>query len=484
MLCPLIGGISFLQGFTRFDSALPAQIRCLPVAGRQAHHPNEEEPMRPLYNRRLWSRREFIAAGALSAAGVMIGCATNPVTGQSQLMLMSRDQEIELDRQHAPQQFSADYGTVQDKALNDYIDRVGQKIAKKTHRPDMPYSFRAVNATYVNAYAFPGGSIAATRGILLKLENEAELASLLGHELGHVNARHTAQQMTKGTITQVLVGGLAAYAGSRGQIYGTLASSLGMVGAGALLASYSRENEREADSLGMTYMVRAGYNPEGFVGLMEMLNSMSKHNASAFDLMFATHPMSQERYDTAVAEAARYPDARANPLFKERYMDETAGLRAKADAIENMQKSETAMARKNYAEAEELLKKALKQAPDDYAGLVMMSKVQLALKNPEAADRYAQKAKAVYPQEAQGYFLSGFAHLQNRDWEAAHTDFSRYERMLPGNPNVVFYQGLSQEKMGRQKDAGRDYYRYLQMTQEGDQAKYAYGRLVDWGYVK
>ncbi len=440
--------------------------------------------MPPLHDRRLWSRREFIATGAMSVAGVMIGCATNPVTGQSQLMLMSREQEIDMDRQYAPQQFSADYGAVRDKALNAYIDRVGQKIAQKTHRPDMPYSFRAVNATYVNAYAFPGGSIAATRGILLKLENEAELASLLGHELGHVNARHTAQQMTKGTLVQVAVGSLAAAAGSKGQIYGALASSIGMVGAGALLASYSRDNEREADSLGMAYMVRGGYHPDGFVGLMEMLNTMSRHDASAFELMFATHPMSRERYDTALAEAARYAEAGANPLYKERYMDETAGLRAQAGAIENMQKAETAMARKNLAEAEQLLEKALKQSPEDYAGLVMMSKVQLALKNPKAADRYAEKAKAVYPQEAQGYFLSGFTNLQTQNWETARQDFARYEKMLPGNPNVVFYQGFCLEKTGEQKNAARSYYRYLQMTREGDQARYAYGRLVEWGYVK
>ena len=437
-----------------------------------------------LNDRRQWTRREFIAAGALSAAGLMIGCATNPVSGQRQLMLMSREQEIQLDRQHSPQQFSADYGTVQDPALNAYVEQVGQRIAAKTHRPDMPYSFRVVNATYVNAYAFPGGSIAATRGILLKLEDEAELASLLGHELGHVNARHTAQQMTKGTITQVLVGGLAAYAGTQGQIYGTLASSIGMVGAGALLASYSRDNEREADDLGMTYMVEAGYNPDGFVGLMAMLNAMSKRDASAFELMFATHPMSQERYDTAVADAERYAAARENPLFKERYMDNTVRLRAKAGAIENMQKAEVAMARKNMTEAETLLEKALKEAPDDYAALVMMSKVQLALKNPEAADRYAKKAKAVYPGEAQGFYLSGFANLQRKDYATARADFARYDRLLPGNPNAVFYQGLAEEGMGRQEDAARTYYRYLQMTREGDQAKHAYGRLVEWGFVR
>ena len=215
------------------------------------------------------TRRDFLWLTSLSAAGFVTGCATSPVTGRKQLMLVSEEQEIQIDKQNSPHQFSADYGIMQDKALNDYINQTGKKITPRTHRAHMPYSFHVVNANYVNAYAFPGGSIACTRGILLSLENEAELAALLGHELGHVNARHTAQQMSKGVLVQAIVGGLSALAGAQGAIYGQLASQLGMVGAGALLASYSRDNEREADALGMEYMFRARYNPKGMIGLME-----------------------------------------------------------------------------------------------------------------------------------------------------------------------------------------------------------------------
>jgi predicted Zn-dependent protease len=246
------------------------------------------------------TRRDFLLLTSLSAAGFVIGCATSPVTGEKQLMLVSEEQEIQIDKQNSPHQFSADYGTIQDEALNDYINRTGTKIAARTHRAHMPYSFRAVNANYVNAYAFPGGSIACTRGILLSLENEAELAALLGHELGHVNARHTAQQMSKGVLIQAVVGGLSALAGTQGAAYGQLASQLGMVGVGALLASYSRDNEREADALGMKYMFRGGYNPSGMVGLMDMLKGLSKSKPNIIELMFATHPMSKERYQTAV----------------------------------------------------------------------------------------------------------------------------------------------------------------------------------------
>lgn len=160
------------------------------------------------------TRRELFQAAALSTAGYLAGCAVNPVSGQSQLMFVSEGQEIAIDRQNSPYQFSEDYGVVQDQGLNHYLNDTGRRIAALSHRPAMPYSFRAVNAVYVNAYAFPGGSIALTRGILLKLDNEAQLAALLGHELGHVNARHTAQQMSKGTLIQVLTGGVAAVAGA------------------------------------------------------------------------------------------------------------------------------------------------------------------------------------------------------------------------------------------------------------------------------
>jgi predicted Zn-dependent protease len=169
---------------------------------------------------RTYSRREFLAVSAFASAAFLAGCAINPVTGQKQLILVSEAWEIEVDQQNAPHQFSTDYGKLQDDALNKYLQQVGREMTPHVHRPAMPYSFQGVNATYINAYAFPGGSIAVTRGILLSLESEAGLAALLGHEMGHVNARHTAQQMSKGMLTQAVVGGIAVYAGTKGGDYG------------------------------------------------------------------------------------------------------------------------------------------------------------------------------------------------------------------------------------------------------------------------
>lgn len=431
------------------------------------------------------TRRDFLWRMSMSAAGLMTGCAINPVTGRQQLMLVSENQEIQIDKQNSPHQFSSDYGVVQDRALNDYIDGIGKKIAAQTHRVHVPYSFRAVNATYVNAYAFPGGSIACTRGILLSLENEAELAALLGHELGHVNARHTAELMSQGILAQAVVSGLSVVAGTQGEAYGRLTNQLGIISAGALLAYYSRDNEREADALAMEYMVRTGYSPKGMIGLMDMLRGLSKNKPSSIELMFATHPMSDERYQIAAQTTqSKYKSAENLPLNREDYMNNTAKLRSLRGAIEEMQKGQEKMMQKKFSDAEAHLRKALTLAPNDYAGLVMMSTCQLIQKKYTEGISYAKIAQQVYPREAQAYHQSGFAKIQGKDFEGAYQEFITYEKLLPGNPNTTFFKGYAQEGMQHFQEAANEYHRYLQEVQRGDKAKYAYQRLRQWGYYK
>lgn len=431
------------------------------------------------------TRREFLSLGAMAAGGALIGCAANPVTGKSQLMLVSEEQEIQIDRQNSPQQFSADYGTLQDKTLNSYVGEVGKRLVPYTHRPQMPYRLVGVNAVYINAYAFPGGSIAATRGILLSLDNEAELAGLLGHELGHVNARHTAEQVSKGTLAQLAISGLAAYAGTYGAAVGNAASALGQISAGALLASYSRENEREADALGMAYMVKAGYGPAGFVGLMKMLNGLNKRKPGIADLFFSTHPMSDERLATTVKAAdTTYSAFRNQPVGRERYMDRTAALRRIKGAIEAMQRGSEEIEREKYPAAEQELRQALRQAPQDYTALVMMAKAMMLQDNYREGLKYAEQAKTVYPGEAQAVHLSGMGKIRLKQFEGAYAEFAACDKLLPGNPNTVFLMGYSLEGMQDTRRAAEAYARYLKAVNQGPQAQHAYTRLVEWGYVK
>ena len=430
-------------------------------------------------------RRRFLKVAALSAGAAAAGCtAKNPVTGESQLMFVSRQEEIAIDQQQAPQQFSADYGPVQDDALNVYVSSVGEKIAELSHRPDMPYSFRVVNAAYVNAYAFPGGSIACTRGILVELDNEAQLAALLGHEIGHVNARHTASRMSKGMVTQLVLGLGAAAAGAAVPELGQVASTVSQLGTSALLAHYSRDDERQADDIGMEYMTRAQYSPKGMIQLMEMLNGLHEGQASGIETLFATHPMSSERLQSAVAEAnRRYAQFMDHPLLRSRFMDHTVALRKIKPAILDMRRAMDSMGAEKFGEAESQLRGALKIVPDDYAALLMLAKACLAQKQLADAATYAARAREVYPEEPQAHLVLGYLDLNRNRYSSAYEALTEYDRLMPGNPDVIFMRGLAREGMNDKDAAAKLYYAYLRKVNSGEQAQYAYMRLKQWGYL-
>lgn len=437
-----------------------------------------------MIKRKYISRRDALKLTAGGTLGLLAGCSVNPVTGEKQLMLVSQEQEIQLDRQNSPHQFSADYGAVQDSRVNDYVSNVGLSLSKTSHRPDMPYSFRCVNANYVNAYAFPGGSIACTRGILLTLENEAELAALMGHEIGHVNARHTASRMSSSMAVQGVVALGVGVVGTQNKDLLPLAAGLGGVGAGLLLASYSRSDERQADSLGMEYMDNANYDPEGMVGLMQELNKLHTSQPSFVQQMFASHPMSSERYATAVEKRDTTYANSHGKLLRERYMDNIASIRKIRPAVEEMQKGEGLMRKKDFARAEEHFSKALRIAPNDYAGLMLMSKCQMAMGKKQQGLQYAQKAKTQYPQEAQALHMVGMLSLENREFEQALANFDAYEDALPGNPMTTFFKGVSYEALGKRDMAANEYYRFLKVNNQGDYARHAYSRLSSWGYIQ
>jgi predicted Zn-dependent protease len=232
-------------------------------------------------------------------------------------------------------------------------------------------------------------------------------------------------------------------------------------------------------------MVRSGYGADGFVGLMDMLNSQSKSKHSAIELMFATHPMSDERYQTAIETVQnRYKNDRKKPLYRERYMDNIASLRRIEGAVDAMQNGEKKMIEKKYNAAESQFNRALKIAPNDYTALVLMAKCQFLQEDWAKTQRYTSRAKKVYPGEAQAWQISGITNLKAEKYEAAFTDFDRYDKLLPGSPKTTFLKGYAKEGLGKRDEAAKYYYRYLQMTQQGKEAQYAYQRLKEWGYIR
>jgi len=231
-------------------------------------------------------------------------------------------------------------------------------------------------------------------------------------------------------------------------------------------------------------MVHAGYNPNGFIGLMDLLMNLSKHKPSAIELMFSTHPMSVERHQTAInAVRSKYSANNQKPIYRERFMDHTAGLRKIKGAIEKMQQGERLMGEKKYQDSESSFRDALKEAPEDYAGLMMLSKCLYVQEKYSDSEHYSEKAKDVYPQEAQSYHMSGMTQLMQKKYETALQRFASYDEKLPGNPNTNFFKGYSFEGMEKIQDAANEYTRYLKAVNQGEQADYAYQRLEEWGYI-
>jgi len=244
----------------------------------------------------------------------LAGCAVNPITGEEQLMLISEDQDVQIGCEYAPEVEKQLGGKVKNEALQKYIDTVGQRIVRISHRPDWQYHFIAVNHSMVNALALPGGYVFVTRGMLEKITTEAQLSALLSHEMVHIVARHSSAAMSNQIGLSMLIQGLGA-AGAFPD--SEAAYRLTQLAWQLIDLKYSREQERQADLAGMDYMVRAGYNPYGAVELMQMLEQQDRIKPIEF---LSSHPSPENRimYLTVRAQT-RYADVSNLRISEEDY---------------------------------------------------------------------------------------------------------------------------------------------------------------------
>jgi predicted Zn-dependent protease len=228
--------------------------------------------------------------GALALV-LCVSCAVNPVTGKKELNLISEQRELALG-QETDAQVRAEYGVYEDAGLTGYVMASGTAMGPHTHRPKMVYHFAVLDTPVINAFAAPGGYIYVTRGILALMSSEAELEVVLGHELGHVNARHTARKLSQMILVQA---GLAI--GSA--VSETFAKISGLAGIGVqlLFLKFSRDDEREADHLGVEYSRSAGYDPSRMVVFFTSLERMGDLSGKGHALpgFLSTHPLTSER---------------------------------------------------------------------------------------------------------------------------------------------------------------------------------------------
>ncbi|PCI66652.1 MAG: peptidase M48 [Piscirickettsiaceae bacterium] len=246
------------------------------------------------------------------------GCAVNPATGERDYVLMSESEELALGRKHSVEVMKQ-YRAYDDVKLQQYVQSVGERVAKVSHRNNLYYRFTLLDSTQVNAFALPGGYIYITRGLLVYLNSEAELAAVLGHELGHVTARHSVRQHSMSTTTNLLGAIVAAASGVRG--VGQLTNLLGT----GIVRGYGREHELEADGLGVEYLAKAGYDPRAMEKVITTLKNQELFDKKlareqgreprAYHGVFSTHPAN----DTRLQQVLRRTSARfqLNPVGKE-----------------------------------------------------------------------------------------------------------------------------------------------------------------------
>ena len=251
------------------------------------------------------------------------GCATNPATGKNQLSLYGEAQEVEIGRSSDPQ-IVQQYGLYDDPELAAYVDRVGQDLAAASERPNLPWTFRVLDDPVVNAFALPGGYIYVTRGILGHMKSEAELAAVLGHEIGHVTARHGVNRMSKAQLANIGLGVGAILAPEVARSVGGLAQQ----GMQLLFLKYSRDDERQADALGFRYVDVTGTNPQAFTDVFTMLAASSGGAEGArLPAYLATHPDPLARRDTARQHLATLPaETLDRPWHRDRFFDRLDGL--------------------------------------------------------------------------------------------------------------------------------------------------------------
>ena len=256
------------------------------------------------------------------SAALATACATNPVTGKHQISLMSEDQEIQTGRQ-LDAQVRQEMGVYQDAALEKYIEDIGMQLARQSQRPNLPWHFTIVDSTAVNAFALPGGYIYITRGILPYLDNEAQLAGVLGHEIGHVAARHSAQQYTRSTGA-----GLGVLIGSIFVPQIRPFEQLAETGLGVMFLKYSRGNELQADSLGAEYAAAGGWDPEqvpAFLTTLARIDEVSDRNGVPNWLQ--THPQPENRVARVQTTVEKVrPGGQGWTVDREAYLEKIDGM--------------------------------------------------------------------------------------------------------------------------------------------------------------
>lgn len=421
----------------------------------------------------------------MAAAFAVAACATNPVTGKSQVVLMSEQQEIAAGQQYYPMTTQMSEGETPHREVQELVTRVGMKMARNSERPNLPWEFNVVDSNEPNAYALPGGKLSITRGLISKMESEDQLASVIGHEIGHVTARHAVVQASRQQVLGALLGVGGAVLEGTGTPGAGAISMAGQVGATLLVQKYSRDQERQADELGMKYMTAAGYNPRAMVETFEILQAASKQEPSKFETLLASHPVTSERIATSQQRlASGYTEAQTRPLNTSDFRRAVAPIREEAPAFALADEAREFARNRRTREAEERLARAASMVPNSPILNALWSDVLYDLGDPRRSEEVSDRANSLNPQLYYGRLVNGAANWRLRDLREAMNQLTIAERLVPDTLLVAYFAGRVLEDSGDRQGAARQYAKVAQATQgQGEYGAYAVTRLREWGLI-
>ena len=365
----------------------------------------------------------------LLAAFVLAGCSVNPVTGEKQLSFIPESQELSMGaEQYKPTQQTQGGQFYLDPELTLYVQQVGNKLAQVSDRPDLPYEFVVLNSGVPNAWALPGGKIAINRGLLTEFEDEAQLASVLGHEIVHAAARHSVQRMQQSTLISLGVAGLG-YAISDNE-WSSLIMGGAAMGAQLALAQYSQSNELESDHYGIRYMKAAGYDPQAAVELQQLFVRLSEGNNPGFlQGMFATHPPSQKRVNENQELVNKI--GAGGYRGREAYQKKTAFLRSRQPAYDAFDKARQLAGNDELDKAVAEVNKAIRIEPEEAAFYSLRGQIYKAQNQLNKAAADFDKATSLYPEMFAYQLNNGLNALALNNLTEARESLTRANETVP-----------------------------------------------------
>ena len=386
------------------------------------------------------------------------GCATNPVTGKSELKIVdiSEQEEVALGAQAYTPAVQQQGGFYRDPDLEAYVQGVGMRLAKVSHRPNLQYRYRVLNSSVPNAFALPGGFIVINRGLLVRLSSEGEMAAVLGHETVHVTAKHSLAGYQRAMASNVLLQGISIVAG--GGAGGMGVQALSGVTASLIENGFSREQERESDEIGMDYMVKAGYDPKGMVNLQEYFYKEMEGGKDPMWVagLFRTHPFSKDRLDeTRKRLAEKYPNTLNNPKYvmnEEVFLQRTAGVRKVQKAYDVADQGDQLFQQKKYDEALAKYQEAARMEPQQAPFYSSAGQVHLVRKNYPAAEGEFRKAIGIDGEFFEPRLLLGALYYNQKNYRAAIPELKKSMDLVPTKEGAMMLS-KSYEAVGDKANA-------------------------------